>query len=336
MLIREVEATHAGDHPLDLLPPAASTRDCADITGILIDRLRRPDVLTRIDQFVQTRRPHQIVTVNADFLSIANREADFIELLNQAAISVPDGMPLIWLSRLLGQTLPERITGTDLLLDCAALAAARGYRIFLLGAAPGVADEVAQHLTRRFPGLQIAGTHSPPYFEGSDPAAEAAMVALVRAAQPDMLFVAMGTPKQERWIYNNLDALGVPVCIGVGGVFNFITGRIPRAPQLLQHLGLEWFFRLVLEPRRLWRRYLVDDTRALAQALAYSRRQAVARRRRAAVHAVPAPATPPGPHAASAPHLPGAAGLADNVDWPFVPHDVGGPVVPSHSVDVAS
>jgi N-acetylglucosaminyldiphosphoundecaprenol N-acetyl-beta-D-mannosaminyltransferase len=333
MLIREVELARAGERPADLPPPAALARDCADITGILIDRLHRPEVLSRIDQYVQSRRPHQIVTVNADFLSIAEREPDFIELLNAAAISVPDGMPLIWLSRLLGKPLPERITGTDLLTECAALAAAKGYRIFLLGAAPGVADAVAQHLTTRYPGLQIAGTYSPPYFAGRDTAAEAAMVAVVREAQPDLLFVAMGTPKQERWIYNHLDVLGVPVCIGVGGVFNFITGRIPRAPRLLQQLGMEWLFRLVLEPRRLWRRYLVDDSRALAGALLASRR--LSRRGPGAPRSKPVP-SPAGAYPLTAHVQVVPASLADSREWPFGPHDVAGSGVPSAPVDLAS
>ncbi len=330
MLIREVEATRTGESLTESLS-AASARDCADIIGILIDRLSRPEVLTRIDQFVQMRRPHQIVTVNADFLSIANREPDFVDLLNAAAISVPDGMPLIWLSRLLGKPLPERITGTDLLMDCAALAAAKGYRIFLLGAAPGVADALAVHLTTRFPGLQIAGTYSPPYFDGRNPEAEAAMVALVRATHPDMLFVAMGTPKQERWIFNHLAELNVPVSIGVGGVFNFVTGRIPRAPRLLQQLGLEWLFRLSLEPRRLWRRYLVDDSRALVQAVAYSRGQ---RRRRAR----PAPlSAAPVAHGSVPAHLSVVpANLAESVEWPFVGHEVTAGVVASPKVERAS
>lgn len=329
MLIREVEPARAGDRPADLPLPAAPARDCADITGILIDRLRRPEVLSLIDQYIQSRRPHQVVTVNADFLSIADREPDFIDVLNAAAISVPDGMPLIWLSRLLGTPLPERITGTDLLMDCAALAAAHGYRIFLLGAAPGVAEALAAHLTARYPGLEIAGTYSPPYFAGRDPDAEAAMVAVVRAAQPDLLFVAMGTPKQERWIYNHLDLLDVPVCIGVGGVFNFITGRIPRAPRLLQTLGLEWLFRLALEPRRLWRRYLVDDTRALAQALIHRRN--LARQARNAASVAPARSPAAGPYPPAPAHLPVVpASLAESVEWPFVPHEVGEPV------DVAS
>ncbi len=335
MLIREVEVTRTGESLPDVLP-AASARDCADIIGILIDRLSRPEVLTRIDQFVQMRRPHQIVTVNSDFLSIANREPDFIDLLNAAAISVPDGMPLIWLSRLLGKPLPERITGTDLLMDCAALAAAKGYRIFLLGAAPGVADALAVHLTALYPGLQIAGTHSPPYFAGRDPEAEATMTALVRDARPDILFVAMGTPKQERWIYNHLTALDVPVCIGVGGVFNFVTGRIPRAPRLLQQLGLEWLFRLTLEPRRLWRRYLVDDSRALVQAVAYSRgrgrRTNPARRR-----ATASPTSTPISHSPAPPHLSVVpANLAESVEWPFVGHDVTAGGVSSTQVERAS
>jgi hypothetical protein len=160
------------------------------------------------------------------------------------------------------------------------------------------------------------------------------MVALVREAHPDMLFVAMGTPKQERWIYNHLDALGVPVCIGVGGVFNFITGRIPRAPHLLQHLGLEWLFRLALEPRRLWRRYLIDDTRALAQALAYSRQ---ARRTRATGRKAPGSTSTPGAHPPGPAHLPVVpTSLAESVEWPFVPHEVAGPVAASRSVDAAS
>src|SRR5439155_5019979 len=193
------------------------------------------------------------------------------------ALAVPDGMPLLWLSRALGTPLPERITGTDLLLDCAALAAERGYRLFLLGAVPGVGDALAAKLVARHPALQIAGTYAPPYYNGEDSGEEARMVERVRAARPHLLFVALGTPKQERWIYKYLDVLGVPVCIGVGGVFNFITGRIPRAPHLMQRLGLEWLFRLALEPQRLWKRYLVDDTQALIRAILWSQRHPRAR-----------------------------------------------------------
>lgn len=260
---------------LDLLPlpsPSLTDRDCADIMGVLIDRTRRDQVIAHVDMFVQSGRPHQIVTVNVDFLNIAHRDPSFVQLLNDAALSVPDGMPLVWVSQIVGRRLPERITGTDLLCDCAELAARKGYRLFLLGAAPGVADEAADLLSQRYPGLEVVGTYSPPECGEFTSQENAKIVELVRAARPEMLFVALGTPKQEKWIYQNLQDLGVPVCIGVGGVFNFITGRIPRAPQPLQRAGLEWLFRLLLEPRRLWRRYLVDDTRALSRALLYALR----------------------------------------------------------------
>ena len=272
---------------------ATTPRDCADIVGVLIDRTHQARVLAQIDEFVQSGEPHQIVTVNVDFLNITHQDPSFVRVLNQAAVSVPDGMPLLWVSRLVGQRLPERITGTDLLLGSAALAARRGYSIFLLGAAPGVADEAGAVLQARYPGLQIAGAYSPPECGDFTPEENARILAQVRAARPDMLFVALGTPKQEKWIYANLQELGVPVCVGVGGVFNVIPGRIPRAPEPLQRAGLEWLFRLALEPRRLWRRYLIDDTRALARAVAYA-----ARRRAPAV----APAAQATLASAAAPH----------------------------------
>jgi len=241
--------------------------------GVLIDCTNQERVLAQVDAFVRSGLPHQIVTVNVDFLNIVHREPAFVRVLNEAALSVPDGMPLVWVSRLVGKPLPQRITGTDLIFGCAELAATRGYRMFLLGAAAGVADEAAAVLQGRYPGLNIVGTYSPPACEEFTPEEDAHILELVREARPDMLFVALGTPKQEKWIYEHLQHLGVPVCVGVGGVFNFITGRIPRAPEAWQEAGLEWLFRLMLEPRRLWRRYLVDDTRALSRALLYSLRR---------------------------------------------------------------
>ncbi len=272
MALCEADTAQRGDSVPDDVSttPAfftAPVRNYTEIMGVIIDRIRREEVLAQIDTYVQSGVPHQIVTVNVDFLNIAHRDQAFVHLLNAAAVSVPDGMPLVWVSRLIGGALPERITGTDLIYGCAELAARQGYRLFLLGAAPGVADEAAVLLEQRYPGLRIAGTYAPPECEAFGPAENAAIVERIRATHPDMLFVALGTPKQEKWIYQNLQALDVPVCIGVGGVFNFITGRLPRAPEAWQRFGLEWLFRLVLEPRRLWRRYLLDDTRALARVL---------------------------------------------------------------------
>jgi N-acetylglucosaminyldiphosphoundecaprenol N-acetyl-beta-D-mannosaminyltransferase len=229
-----------------------------------IHALAMADVLELLEQFVETRRPHQIVTVNLDFVRLARRDPAFRRAVNLADLAVADGMPLVWLSRLMGQTLPERIAGIDLLEAAAALAAGRGYRVYLLGAAPGVADAAAQELVRRYPALEIAGTYAPPHGEFSATENEN-MIARVRAAGVDMLFVAFGAPRQDTWIRDHLQELGVPLCMGVGGSFNFLAGQQPRAPRWVQQAGLEWVHRLVHEPRRLWKRYLLGDLPILAR-----------------------------------------------------------------------
>jgi N-acetylglucosaminyldiphosphoundecaprenol N-acetyl-beta-D-mannosaminyltransferase len=229
-----------------------------------IHALAMADVLGLLEQFVETRRPHQIVTVNLDFVRLARRDPAFRRAVNLADLAVADGMPLVWLSRLMGQTLPERIAGIDLLEAAAALAAGRGYRVYLLGAAPGIADAAAQELVRRYPALKIAGTYAPPHGEFSATENEN-MLARVRAAGADMLFVAFGAPRQDTWIREHLQGLGVPLCMGVGGSFNFLAGQQPRAPRWVQQAGLEWVHRLVHEPRRLWKRYLLGDLPILAR-----------------------------------------------------------------------
>lgn len=259
------------------LRPGQLRHERIDILGILIDSITCRETLAQIDRFIQAGRPQQIVTINVDFLNIGYRDPAFVTLLNAAALAVPDGMPLLWVARLLGQPLLERITGTDLLYGAADLAARKGYRMFLLGAAPGVAATAGIILAQRFPGLQIVGTYAPPEQAAFDAAENAHIVAQIRAARPDLLFVALGTPKQEKWIAHHLDALGVPVCIGIGGVLNFLTGRVARAPAHWQRAGLEWLYRLLREPGRLWRRYLVDDSRVLVRALLTAARRRLGR-----------------------------------------------------------
>jgi len=222
------------------------------------------EVVARLDQFVESRKPHQVVTVNLDFVRIARSDLAFRVAVNRADLAVADGMPLVWLSRLFGPSLPERIPGIDLVDQAAALACRRGFSIFLLGAAPGVAGLAAEELSRRYAGLRIAGTYAPP-MGTFKPHEDDEIVSRVRATRPDMLFVAFGAPRQDTWIRDHLDALQVPVCIGVGGSFNFLAGRQPRAPQWIQRSGLEWAHRLVHEPRRLWRRYLLGDLPLLAR-----------------------------------------------------------------------
>jgi N-acetylglucosaminyldiphosphoundecaprenol N-acetyl-beta-D-mannosaminyltransferase len=238
-----------------------------EILGIRIHRITKSALSERLDEFVQSDRPHQIVTVNTDFLRLARDDAAFRETINAADLVVPDGVPVVWLARLLGEDLLERVTGPDILELAATLAATRGYRIFLLGAEPGVAHAAGRELERRHPGLRIAAAFSPP-LRPLTAMEDADIVRRVRDVKPHMLFVALGAPRQELWIARHMAELSVPVSIGVGGTFDFLAGLIPRAPDWLQHLGLEWSYRLKQEPSRLWRRYLLGDLPFFLRALA--------------------------------------------------------------------
>jgi N-acetylglucosaminyldiphosphoundecaprenol N-acetyl-beta-D-mannosaminyltransferase len=214
----------------------------------------------RLEAFLAEGRPRQVVTVNLDFLRIAKSLPQFNQVINGADLAVPDGAPLVWIARYLGLETSERVTGPDLIEACARLSAEHGYRMFLLGAAPGVADQAARVLEERFPGAQVCGTYSPPEHPYPfPPEVDDEIVSRVTAARPDALFVAFGCPKQDLWIHAHRETLGVPVSIGVGGSFSFLNGAVARAPESLQRWGLEWAHRLYSEPNRLWRRYLLQD-----------------------------------------------------------------------------
>ncbi len=222
-----------------------------EILGVRVDSVTYDDVIDIMSNWIDEGGPHQIATVNPEFVMAAQRDARFRGTLRSADLCVADGVGLLWAARRLGQSLPERVTGSDLVPRVAAEAAARGWRVYLLGAAPGVADATAQVLTTQNPGLRIAGS-----FSGSPSALDApAIVAWVRHARPDVLFVAYGAPAQDLWIAAHGDALGVPVMMGVGGAFDHIAGVQRRAPGWIQRLQLEWLYRLATQPWR-WRRQL--------------------------------------------------------------------------------
>lgn len=221
------------------------------ILGVRVDAVTAAEALDIIEQIVREGRPQQVVTVNPEFVMAAQANQAFRRVLNAAALALPDGIGLVWAARILGQRLPERVAGSDLVPRLAERAARRGWKLFLLGAAPGVAEQAAARLVARCPGLTVAGTYA-----GSPAAAEEEdIVARVRAVRPGVLFVAYGAPAQELWIARNLERLGVPLCMGVGGALDFIAGVRRRAPRWVQRLGLEWLYRLLQEPWR-WRRQL--------------------------------------------------------------------------------
>lgn len=256
-------------------------RHRVNLLGTWIDRIDMEHAIDQVAEFVRSGQPHQAVTVNVDFLRLASGDIAFQNIINRADLVVADGMPLIWASRRLETPLPCRVTGVDMMLICAELAAREDYSIFLLGAAPGVGDEVACVLRARFPGLRIAGTYAPPSAALST---HDEAVRIIRDARPDMLFVAFGAPKQELWIHQHCESLGVPLCMGVGGSFDMLAGRVRRAPLWMQRHGLEWFYRMVQEPRRLWKRYLVHDLPVFVRLM--TQRPQTPRPQLAAVHRV--------------------------------------------------
>jgi N-acetylglucosaminyldiphosphoundecaprenol N-acetyl-beta-D-mannosaminyltransferase len=188
---------------------------------------------------------------------LSDQHVDLHAINERAAFVVADGAPLVWASRYLGQPLPERVAGSDLIFELSSVAARMGFRLFLLGGGEGVAVEAARRLCALYPGLQIVGTECPSLHRLNQQE-ETALIARIRVAKPDILFVAFGQPKGERWIYKHLDELVVPVSIQVGASLDFAAGMIRRAPRWMQKAGLEWVFRIALEPRRLFWRYVGD------------------------------------------------------------------------------
>lgn len=235
-------------------------RQLVVVLGVPIDNLNMAQTLDRLESFVvngrATGKSHQVATVNADFVVKAMSDPELRYLLQESDMALADGMPLVWGGRLLGVSLTERVAGSDLIPRLAERAAGCGYSIYLLGAEPGVAAAAAEILQEQYPGLKVVGIQSPPYSSVLE--MDPAIIEDIKTADPDILLVAFGNPKQEKWIGMYRRELSVPVMIGVGATLDFIAGHRKRAPKWMQMAGLEWFHRLVQEPRRLWRRYVVD------------------------------------------------------------------------------
>jgi len=226
-------------------------RNRLHILGVPVDGVTSDQTLDVISQLVRERVPQQLVTVNPEFVMAAQGNLAFKRVLSEAALALPDGIGMVWASRVHGRPLPERVPGADLVPRIAALAASRGWRIFFLGAAEGVGELVAARLREKYPALSVAGVYA-----GSPATAEESeIVTLVRSVKPDILLVAYGAPAQDLWIARNLRRLRVPVCMGVGGTFDFISGTRQRAPHWVRRAGIEWLYRLAQEPWR-WRRQL--------------------------------------------------------------------------------
>jgi len=199
---------------------------------------------------------------NVNSLVMAQSDAGLRQVFESPAIVFTDGMPLVWLARLHGCD-DERVSGPDVMESVIDAGREHGYRHFFYGGDPGVPEALVAALSKRFPGFQISGTYSPP-FRLLTEAEDAAVVEMINDARPDFLWVGLGSPKQETWLFEHRDRLTVPVMLAVGAAFNFHSGRVRRAPRWMQQLGLEWAYRLLSEPRRLWRRYASTNFRFAA------------------------------------------------------------------------
>ena len=216
------------------------------ILGVRVDAVTMPETLAWIEAAVSERQPRQICTANPEFIMTAQRDPEFRAVLNAADRVLPDGVGLIWAARWQRRHLPERVAGSDLIYRLAELAGQRGWRVYFLGAAEGVAQAAAERLKNLYPGLVIAGTAA----GDPGPASAPAQVEAIQAARPDVLLVAYGAPAQDKWIAWHKDTLGVPVSMGVGGSFDFVAGVAHRAPAWAQRQGLEWLHRQWRQPWR--------------------------------------------------------------------------------------
>lgn len=221
------------------------------LLGVPIDDVTYEEMLALVAEFVADKRTHQICTVNPEFVMAAQHDRGFMMVLNQADLCLPDGIGILWAARWCGRPLRERVAGVDSVDRIAGSAEREGWRLYLLGASPGVAERTAMILQGRYPSVQVAGT----YAGSPAPDAEEEIVAHINAANADVLFVAYGAPRQDKWIARNAEHLDVRVAMGVGGAFDFIAGVARRAPPWMQSVGLEWLHRLLCEPWR-WRRQL--------------------------------------------------------------------------------
>ena len=227
-----------------------------NILGVGISAITMPQALEQIAAWIETGARQYVCACTVHTVMECQRDERMRQAVNRAGLAVPDGMPLVWLGRRQSKLAVSRVYGPDLMLALGQLSVERGYSHFFYGGAAGVAELLAHNLQARFPGLVVAGTCSPP-FRPLTSEEEAHFVRQINQAQPDIVWVGLGTPKQDLWMAAHRAELTAPLLIGVGAAFDFHTGRLPQAPPWMQQAGLEWLFRLWQEPRRLWYRYLV-------------------------------------------------------------------------------
>ena len=224
-------------------------QSAVSVLGIPIAPLTMEESVSVIDGLIKNKKPSLIATANAEMVMMAQQDDVLADILRSAALVVPDGAGVVWAARQLGRPVPERVAGYDLAQKLLTISGRKGYRLYFLGAAPGIAAKAKLYAEQNYPGVAIVGVRDG-YFQ---PADEDAVIAEITEFRPDILLVALGVPRQEKWLANNLDRLQVPVVMGVGGTFDVMAGIVTRAPAWMQQSGLEWLYRLLKQPQRALR-----------------------------------------------------------------------------------
>lgn len=238
--------------------PLEMTKRCSfHVLGVRVDAVQILDVVAQMEQWIESREHCRYIAVTGMHgVTEAQHNTGFRQILNSADLVVPDGMPLVWLGRLRGFSLPRRVYGPELMMTFCQQTASKGRRHFFLGGTPDLPERLSESLRRRIPELQIAGTFSPS-FGRVTPEEDEAIVAMINATNPDVVWVGLSEIKQDTWMYEHRGKLNAPALVGIGAAFDFLAGTKRQAPEWMRENGLEWLFRLLQEPRRLWRRYLV-------------------------------------------------------------------------------
>jgi N-acetylglucosaminyldiphosphoundecaprenol N-acetyl-beta-D-mannosaminyltransferase len=228
------------------------------VLGVGVSLINMDIALERINRWIAARERQYVSVCNVHTVMDGRRNERLRQIVNGAGMTTPDGMPLVWLSRLAGHRYVSRVYGPDLLVAAMADSGARGHRHFFFGGREGVADRLATEMQRRFPGVQVAGSFTPPV-ASAQALCTTEIAERINQVSPDIVWVGVSSPKQELWMACMRPLLEAPVLIGIGAAFDFHTGTVRQAPRWMQRSGLEWVFRLAVEPRRLWRRYLIDN-----------------------------------------------------------------------------
>lgn len=220
-----------------------------DILGVKVDSVTMVQAVAQVESYMDEKKNVLIATANAEMIMRATHDTELKDILNDAALVVPDGAGTVWAAHHLGFEMPERVAGYDLAQELMRIAPSKKQKVFFFGSAPGVAEKAKAKAEELYPGIEVVGTRDG-YFKPED---EAAIIAEIKAAQPDLLLVALGVPKQEKWLHAHLQELNVPVSIGVGGTLDVMAGVMKRAPYWMQKAKLEWLFRGLLQPKRAGR-----------------------------------------------------------------------------------